>query len=83
MARTKRSVNLDSRNKRLALPRGELFLDQIRAGAYLLYRRPKNGSAGNWLLRWYDKDTRKQVQMRLGNADDFAEADGLGVFSYE
>jgi integrase len=83
VARTKRSASLDSRNKRLALPIGELYMDQIRAGGYLLYRRPKNGSNGIWLVRWYDKDTRKQHQERLGNADDFAEADRLSVFTYE
>jgi len=55
----------------------------VRAGSYLVYQRPLNGSAGNWLARWYDPETRKQRQMRIGNADDFAEADGVGVFSYE
>jgi integrase len=83
VARTKRSASLDSRNKRLALPIGELYMDQVRAGGYLLYRRPKNGSNGIWLVRWYDKDTRKQLQERLGNADDFAEADRLSVLTYE
>jgi integrase len=58
-------------------------MDQMRAGAYLVYQRPTNGSAGNWLARWYDPETRKQRQMRIGSADDFAEADGLGVFTYE
>ncbi len=48
-----------------------------------MYRRPKNGAAGVWLARWYDKDTRKQRQERIGNADDHAEADGMGVYSYE
>lgn len=83
MARTKRSASLDSRNKRLELPPGVLHLEQIRAGSYLLYRRPTNGSSGTWLVRWYDPETRKQRQERTGNADDFAPADGLGVFSYK
>ncbi len=83
MARTKRSASLDSRNKRLELTPGDLHLEQIRAGSYLLYRRPTNGSAGNWLVRWYDPDTRKQRQERMGTADDFAVADGIGVLSYK
>ena len=83
MARTKRSASLDSRNKRLELSAGVLHLEQIRAGSYLLYRRPTNGSTGTWLVRWYDPETRKQRQERMGNADDFAQADGLGVLSYK
>jgi integrase len=83
MARTKRSASLDSRNKRLDLSLGDLHVEQIRAGSYLIYRRPPKGSAGNWLARWYDPETRKQRQVRLGSADDFTEADGIGVFSYK
>ena len=83
MARTKRSASFDSRNKRLELSPGDLHLEQIRAGSYLLYRRPTNGSAGNWLVRWYDPETRRQQQERICSADDFADADGIGVLSYK
>ena len=67
----------------MALEVGELHLEHIQAGGYLLYRRPKNGSAGNWMIRWYDAKTRRQRQGHLGIADDFTAGDNFSVFSYE
>lgn len=82
MARSKRSAVLDTRNKRLSLEAGKRFIDPIQSGAYLVYQRPKNGASGMWHARWYDAPTRKQKQIRIGNADDFTDADGMSVLTY-
>lgn len=81
MARTKRSSKLDSK-KRLALEAGKRHLDQIGLGQYLIYQRPVNGSAGSWLARAYDKETGKQIQKRLGTADDFSDADAETILTF-
>lgn len=82
MARSKRSASLDSRNKRLTLPAGKRMVEQLQSGGYLLYRRPKNASAGSWSARWYDPETREQKQARLGDADDYLPADGSATLTY-
>ncbi len=82
MARSKRSAILDSRNKRLTLEVGKRHLDPIQGGTYLIYQRPKSGAAGAWLARWYDLESKKQKQTRLGTADDFMDADGRQVLTY-
>jgi integrase len=82
VARTRRGTTLDSRSKRLALAAGVVHFEQVRSGAYLVYRRPAKGTAGSWYGRWYDPATRKQRQTRLGTCDDFTPADGLAVLSH-
>lgn len=82
MARTKRSALMDSRNKRMALAPGKRHMECLQTGAYLLYHRPRNGASGNWLARWVVPETRKQVQKRLGAADDLLEANGITTLSY-
>ena len=82
MARTKRSAKLDTRNARLKLAPEVRHQEPLSPGRYLAYRRPKSGAAGSWLARWYDKETRKDGQERLGTADDFQDADGLAVLTY-
>lgn len=82
MARTKRSAHLDSRNKRLVLAVGVRHMDLVQAGTYLLYRRPRKGSSGTWTARAYNPATRKQENHKIGQADDFADADGLTTFTY-
>ncbi len=82
MARSKRSAKLDSRNKRLNLEVGKRHLEPLQGGHYVVYQRPKNGAAGAWLGRWYDPETRKQKQARLGTADDFSDADGREVLTF-
>jgi integrase len=81
MARTKRSSKLDSK-KRLTLEAGIRHLDPICPGQYLIYQRPKSGAAGSWLARSYDKTTSKQVQVRIGTADDFNDADGDLILTF-
>ena len=82
MARSKRSASLDTRNKRLTLPSEKRMVEQLQSGGYLLYRRPKNASAGSWSARWYDPETREQKQTRLGDADDYLTADGNATLTY-
>jgi len=82
MARTKRSAKLDTRSARTKLVSEVRHQDPLAPGKYLAYRRPKSGAAGSWLARWYDKETRKDGQERLGTADDFQEADGVTVLTY-
>lgn len=82
MARTKRSSKLDSK-KRLTLEAGKRHMDTINPGQYLIYQRPRNGSAGAWLAREYDKSSGgKQAQIRLGTADDFSDADGSDILTF-
>ena len=82
MARTKRSAKLDSRNKRLGLEVGKRHMEPLQGGHYIVYQRPKSMAAGAWLGRWYDSETRKQRQARLGTADDFSDADGREVLTF-
>lgn len=83
MARTRRSAILDSRTKRLSLKVNKRFLEPIQAGAYLLYNRPLSGAAGTWYARWYDSESKKQRQTKLGVADDYREADGRSTLNYK
>lgn len=83
MAKTKRSALLDSANKRLVIPVGKSKMTTLKLGTYLLYRRPKNGAAGVWMARWVNPETKKQVQVRLGDADDYSKADGHEVLNYD
>jgi integrase len=73
---------MDTRNARLKLPSEVRHQEPLSSGKYLAYRRPKSGAAGSWLARWYDPQTRKDGQERLGVADDFQDADGVGILSY-
>lgn len=82
MPRTKRSATLDTRARRLQQPVGKRLMETIGRGAYLLYQRPKNGRAGSWYARWVDLESKKQVQTRLGEADDMQDADGVEVLTF-
>ena len=39
-------------------------------------------AAGSWLARTHVKTTGKQVQRRLGTADDYSDADGIGILTF-
>jgi len=84
MARTKRSVALDTRNKRLELATGRRWMDTLGPGAYLSYERPPSGASGSWIARWCDLAVTPKVykQARIGTADDFMDAEGLQVLTY-
>ena len=80
MARTKRSAKLDTWNARKKLPMGKMNQEPLAPGQYLAYRRPENGAAGSWLARL--KQDGKILQARLGTADDYSAADGVGVLTF-
>lgn len=83
MSRTKRSANLGSRESRLKLVPERRHQEPLAEGRYLLYRKPKNGAAGSWIARWVDQDTGKDVQKRLGDADDLMDADGVNILDFK
>ena len=83
MARTKRSARLGSRESRIKLAPEKRHQEPLSDGRYLLYRKPENGAAGSWMARWVDKDTRKSVQRRLGDADDLLDADGVNILDFK
>lgn len=81
MGRTKRSAKLDTWNARKKLQLGKTNQDPIAPGQYLGYRRPASGAAGSWFARW--RQDGKILQERLGTADDFQDADGIDVLSWD
>lgn len=82
MARKIRSVKLDSRTSRFKLAAGKRHQERIAEGCYLAYRRPVSGGTGSWLARWVDKETKKEIQKRLADADDYLDADGIKVLDF-
>lgn len=82
MVRTKRSAQLETRNKRLELPMGARAVEPLALGRYLRYQRPANGASGSWLARYRHPRTGKFTQTRIGSADDFVAADGVEVLTY-
>ena len=82
MARKIRSAKLDSRTSRFKLEAGKRHQERIAEGCYLAYRRPKGGGDGSWMARWFDKETGKSLQKRLGDADDHLEPDEVRILSF-
>ena len=83
MARTRRSAALDSRNKRNGLERATYHTAVLEDGCYLLYRRPRAGSAGTFFARFKASGLEAFPQEKIGQADDFAEADGVQILNYQ
>lgn len=82
MPRKIRNVKLDSRTSRFKLEVEKRYQVRISEGCYLAYRRPKSGGAGAWIARRIDKETSKTLAHRLGDADDFTDADGLKTLDF-
>ena len=80
MTRTKRSAKLDTWNARKKLPQGKTNQEPVSPGHYLGYRRPESGAAGSWFARC--RRDGKILQVRLGTADDFQDADGVELLTY-
>lgn len=78
MARTNRANALDNRTARLKLPLQKKFYAGIGDGLALCYRRDGKG-VGSWTAR-IGLHTYRTV--RIGEADDFKDADGETVFTY-
>lgn len=69
--------------KRSALTARESFYSQIIGeGRALCYRKRRSGSAGRWYIRT-SKPNGGYAYEKLGAADDFAEANGRQILSYE
>lgn len=84
MAKTKRTADLDSWNKRKRLEVGKEHVSTLSEGCYLIYRRPKNGANGTWQARWRDPKTGDwSPRHKLGAADDVLKADGIAVLTWE
>ncbi len=82
MARTVRSAKLETRTARLeklALRKKPYSSPTATPGVILLYRR--NQGPGVWIVRLASDG--KDRTLRLGIADDYADADGAAVLNYK
>ncbi len=70
------------RSNRLKLDIAIRHQTPLAAGFYLAYRRPRSGQAGAWLARWKDVGDKVDKQSRLGDADDYTDADGIRILNY-
>lgn len=80
MARAARDTKLETRTARLKLVTGKRYFLAISGGLSLMYRRPARGS-GTWSVRIADSDGRESYH-RLGDADDYQDADGATALSF-
>jgi integrase len=89
MARCTSEAKLDTRTARRKLPpRNEPYWNSVQPGLHVGYRRNLSQAAGVWYLRFTPRKgegilSQRKVFRTLGIADDVAEADQLGIFSYE
>ena len=81
MARSARNAKLDTRTSRLKLDRRKWHQATLEPGLALRYRRTAHGY-GVWYARIVDAAGRA-TEPRIGTADDFADADGIGVFDWK
>lgn len=84
MARRKASANLGTRETRLQLPAKQKHSEPVGRGRYIIYRRPQNGACGSWSARWINFDVTPNVEVRerMGEADDFLEANGIDILTW-
>lgn len=82
MGQAKSDPTLKNRSNRLQLPAEVRHQTSFSRSCWLAYRRPKNGQAGSWMARWQDKAIGADKQLRLGDADDYTEADGRQILTY-
>jgi integrase len=81
VARTVRDTNLETRAARLRLePRGKPYWRVIETGLHVGYRRLRQGG-GTWIARRFIGQGR-YLEVALGTADDFQEADGGAVLNF-
>ena len=81
MARRVRDTRLETRTARLKLPiaKRPIFVS-IGRGLRLGYRR--NKTAGTWTICTADGHGGKGPERKIGEADDYHEADGKVVLDY-
>lgn len=82
MARTVRDANLETRTARSRLKaRGKPYYRVLEPGLHLGYRKPLSGT-GKWVARHYIGDQKYEVET-LPSADDYSDADGVEILSYQ
>jgi integrase len=80
VAKTIRGTRLESRTAREKLkPSGKPYFQPLGPDLHIGYRKGKHG--GKWVMRRYLGEERYVVET-IGAADDFADADGLEVFTF-
>ncbi len=84
MARSVRDSKIDSRTARLKLThRVNPYWASLGPGQALGYYRPRGKASGTWIARYLDPDSRKEARQKLATADDYAEADGTLVLTFD
>jgi hypothetical protein len=63
------------------VPKTNPYYELLSTGRAIGYRKRQSGKAGRWVLRTHDGN--KFIHETLGEADDFAYADGNQVLSYQ
>ena len=82
MARKVRNADLDGRTARSRLKaRGKPYYFALGSGLHLGYRKPLSGF-GKWIARVY-LGKQAYAEEVIGTADDYADADGVDVLSYD
>jgi integrase len=82
MARTVRDASLETRTARSRLKaRGKPYYRVLEPGLHLGYRKPLSGT-GKWVARHYIGDQKYEVET-LPEADDFSDADGVKILSFQ
>lgn len=85
LSRRVRNAQLETRTARLKLtPRGLPYWVNLEQGLHLGYRRLKS-TTGRWVVRFYlGKESVKAYEKRvIAQADDYSDADGVRVLSYD
>ena len=62
-------------------PKSNPYYELLSTGRAIGYRKRQGGKAGRWVLRTHDGN--KFIHETLGEADDFTDADGIKVLSYQ
>lgn len=82
MARKRRDTKLDTRAARAKeKARREPYWTQIVRGRYLGYRKGAKG--GTWIARYRDPETGQQRYQSLGASDDFEDANGTSILTFD
>lgn len=81
MARVRRDTSIESRDARARLqPRHAPYWRTIHKGLALGYRKGPEG--GTWIVRYLDTASGTYKAARIATADDYQDADGLGVLDF-
>ncbi|MCL4689525.1 MAG: site-specific integrase [Burkholderiales bacterium] len=83
MARTIRNARLENRTQRLSLSRERFHWFRLGEGVALGYRRTKAGF-GTWTVRVLtDPKAGRYATDRIGRADDYENADGREILTFD